>query len=512
MKDVLVLGGGIAGMYAALKCAEQGLNVTLFEKSSRLGGHIYSPTIGGKIIEAGAGRFNDNHKLLLSLLNRYHLTLYKNSTEKVFMPALYKKCKDTDVDVYTMIKNVLKFADTISVDLQKSITFNQLCEMVLGFEKTRLLIDSFGYNAEFLITNAYVAIETFKRDFTNKYPYYSCVEGLGELVKRMEFELENLGVKIHKDIYIHDYKIEDDIFVLKAKRRTFTGDHLILAVPQAALKEIPLFDEYAKVLLDTVTPISLHRIYAKYTKPWFRTIPRFTTDLPIRQFIPIYRDEGIVMVSYSDYNDADYWKVYADKGLNIMEKHIHKQLKQIMPDITIPHADEIQSYYWKDGTHTWIAGVDPDKIRENLQKIIPNMYIVGESYSKHQGWIEGALETVETVMPHIKKAYTGGEQINYKTWLNKKNKQLKQKDLNEFKKLYPEIKWVILQLPNESIKRFVEVTEWMYIHPGGSQPYIQHMYKDISSYFKNISFHYEENKIKKHVEKMVNKYTIAHVV
>ena len=36
--DGIIIGGGPAGMYAALACAERGHKVTLFEKNAQLGG------------------------------------------------------------------------------------------------------------------------------------------------------------------------------------------------------------------------------------------------------------------------------------------------------------------------------------------------------------------------------------------------------------------------------------------------------------------------------------------
>lgn len=40
-RDVLVVGGGVAGLYAAITAAERGHTVTLAEKSNRLGGHLW---------------------------------------------------------------------------------------------------------------------------------------------------------------------------------------------------------------------------------------------------------------------------------------------------------------------------------------------------------------------------------------------------------------------------------------------------------------------------------------
>ncbi|MFH8251290.1 protoporphyrinogen/coproporphyrinogen oxidase [Microbacterium sp. B2969] len=51
-KHVVVVGGGIAGLVAALECAKVGLRVTLIEQSDRLGGAIRSVEAGGLSLDA----------------------------------------------------------------------------------------------------------------------------------------------------------------------------------------------------------------------------------------------------------------------------------------------------------------------------------------------------------------------------------------------------------------------------------------------------------------------------
>ncbi|MDR3551942.1 MAG: FAD-dependent oxidoreductase [Clostridia bacterium] len=64
-RRVMIVGGGVAGMEAARAAAERGHVVTLFEKSSRLGGHV----IGGSVPDFKA----DDKKLLEWYENQMHL-------------------------------------------------------------------------------------------------------------------------------------------------------------------------------------------------------------------------------------------------------------------------------------------------------------------------------------------------------------------------------------------------------------------------------------------------------
>lgn len=51
--DVLVIGGGIAGLSCALACSRRGLSWTLVEASSRLGGRVATDSVDGHLLDRG---------------------------------------------------------------------------------------------------------------------------------------------------------------------------------------------------------------------------------------------------------------------------------------------------------------------------------------------------------------------------------------------------------------------------------------------------------------------------
>ena len=54
MTDVVVVGGGIAGLAAADRLAEAGVDVTLLEAADRLGGNVYTTSFAGHPLDMGA--------------------------------------------------------------------------------------------------------------------------------------------------------------------------------------------------------------------------------------------------------------------------------------------------------------------------------------------------------------------------------------------------------------------------------------------------------------------------
>jgi monoamine oxidase len=62
----------------------------------------------------------------------------------------------------------------------------------------------------------------------------------------------------------------------------------------------------------------------------------------------------------------------------------------------------IRDYYWNDGTHYYSPLGDDFKTRgefiRKAQHPMKGMLVVGEMVSRDQGWVEGALESVDAVI------------------------------------------------------------------------------------------------------------------
>jgi oxygen-dependent protoporphyrinogen oxidase len=78
--SVVVIGGGIAGLVAALECAKVGMPVTLLEASDRLGGTIASAEIDGLLVDVGATCWSTRGGAVKSLVDELGLG------ERVVMP------------------------------------------------------------------------------------------------------------------------------------------------------------------------------------------------------------------------------------------------------------------------------------------------------------------------------------------------------------------------------------------------------------------------------------------
>jgi len=83
---------------------------------------------------------------------------------------------------------------------------------------------------------------------------------------------------------------------------------------------------------------------------------------------------------------------------------IKKRLKNILqgilndmfPEKNIKEPEWISLHYWSSGDHLWKVGINSKDIIKQIDDIFikKDIYILGETYSERQSWIEGALETI----------------------------------------------------------------------------------------------------------------------
>jgi hypothetical protein len=99
------------------------------------------------------------------------------------------------------------------------------------------------------------------------------------------------------------------------------------------------------------------------------------------------------MVSYTDSHDTDEFnRILKKYGEESLGRHIQNLLKELFGPI--PNYKFFKSHYWKYGATYWLPG-DYNPVEESKKSLKPfdsEVYLVGESFSLNQAWIEGALE------------------------------------------------------------------------------------------------------------------------
>jgi len=386
MYDYIIIGGGIAGLYCGLHLD----NSLVLESNNYLGGRIF--TNKNPKYEIGAGRYNINHKILISLINEFKLTPIKLDSR---VDYLYKDkgsplvIKNINHLFYEKIRSLYK--KNLPSEL-RNITMYDYCIQKFGKKGAEDLINIFGYYAEFKALNAYDSIKQFQSEGTQ---YFIVKEGLSELIKRMSKHIKyKLNHKVKHIEQIGDYYKVDQ----------YISKKIIFAIPPSNMYSFLILKPLNN-LLDSVQSNALMRIYAIYDNKWFEGLPVITTNSFIRHIIPINSKTGLIMISYVEGKDVEPYinKSGQLKNIHIIQNKIQSELKILFPDREIIEPSFLTPHYWKIGDHSWLPGYNSDKIAKQLLNPIKNLYICGEAFSHTQCWVEGALETSSEVLDIIEK-------------------------------------------------------------------------------------------------------------
>ena len=386
-----IVGGGITGLYCALKLSKK-YKIFLFDERDYYGGRIKTYYSEEDQFEYGAARFNDNHSIFLSLIKEFNLTKISLPKKQNYIHIsngeneLFENSQDIFEEILKKIINQTKL-DIIL----KEITFYEHCCRILSKKETNLLINLFGYYTEFMIMNAYDALQTFKTDFTVN-NYYILKEGLTHLCNKMSEKIKKNGGTIFLNTKVIDIQQQ----LIKTKTTSFGVDKIIICTKSQQINDFKVLNHLYPII-SMIHEAPLIRIFAKYSNKLFNDIPKITTNNSLRQIIPI--NDTVIMISYVDGIDT---KLFLDKDNLKSEKEIRKiikkNLKLLFPNKNITEPDYIKSYYWKVGTHSWKKG---SCSLDNYQKLcnpIQNVYICGEAFSKKQAWMEGGLEMANDVI------------------------------------------------------------------------------------------------------------------
>ncbi len=394
--DVSIIGGGIAGLYCAYELSKK-YNVILYDDRNYIGGRIYTDSNG---LELGAARFNNSHKILLGLINKFNLKKYELPLTIDYVNNDGNLTNNAHKEFDKLLTDVLN--KTKISDKLRNITFYKHICNVTSKKNADHIVNLFGYHSEIVKMNAYDAYNTFKNDFGN-IQYYVLVGGLSQLCKCLMNEIIKNGSKVKLNTKVESVKDINSKFLLSSKKLLCESKKIIFAVKPHQLKNFSILKPIHKHI-KSVYPSPLLRIYASYpNKIWFDDVNRTTTNNVLRQIIPINKEKGLIMVSYTDGPDT---YPFREKNGKLKSKKELKQiikynLQKIFPNKQIQNPTFFKAYLWNVGCHHWKPKYNSLKINNEIYNPLKNIFIVGEGFSFKQAWIEGALIEAKRVVKLI---------------------------------------------------------------------------------------------------------------
>jgi len=397
--DIIIVGGGIAGLSIAEHCAKRTQRILVLEAYSAWGGRAATERIPATKgvpalqYEAGAGRIHHAHTRVNALVKRFGLHTYPISSD-----SLYETHPNPFLTLFAPLKVLL---ETLP---QSELATRTLYDCVP--ESMRHIFTAYPYWAEIQLMRADVSLAAFAPDepmgSRSDTDFYGIKEGIDSLTTNIRKAAESGGAVLRTHHRVDTIEQKELLEITGMKNKTtpfhYVARRVVIATP---------FSEFGKfdVLRDTpmlkqLAMSPLLRIYAVYPpdskqQVWFKNMKKTITANPLRYIIPIREDIGLIMISYTDGADTDYWR---NKEGAELETAIATNLRELFPSVEIPKPVYLKKHDWKVGCTYWLPGdYDVADASRAAHTPAPNVYVCGESVSQNQAWLEGALESVELI-------------------------------------------------------------------------------------------------------------------
>jgi hypothetical protein len=286
----------------------------------------------------------------------------------------------------------------------KPITFKEFATKHLGTKKYK----------EFIITSGYSDYE--KEDAFETLYNYGMDDNAGnlvglsiswkELVDKLIHKIGSQNIKAKQNVVkILKDQVDNCFFEVETQKGvTYKCNKIIIATTISSLQH----------LLPSKSSIykQIHgqpflRLYAKFSKSSTEIMKQYVkgytvVEGPLQKIIPMDPSKGVYMIAYSDNASAIALKDHLENTLenrSYFEDLLEQALGMEEGSLKI---NALLDFYWPIGTHYYEPLKGPYKNRTAFinaaQHPDKNILVVGEVVSKHQGWVEGALESVEAVL------------------------------------------------------------------------------------------------------------------
>lgn len=403
--DTLIIGGGLAGLSIAEYLADKTSHnkhkhtVLILEQYKAWGGRAltYRDTKKDIQYEIGAGRIFHTHARVRALVDRFGLHTYPISTEQTF--------NGHDNPFLHVFEPIRRLLETLPIEQLETHTINELVPKEL-----RDIFEYHPYWAEIHLLRADLALPLFAPKSTmgtqKANDYYGIVEGIDAITTHLKDAAADKGVILKNRYKVTNIQRQaDDLFEItglrgkKAEARPFKyqARRVIIATCRCGYSDLNILK--GMPLMKQLATSPLMRIYAIYQPPL--DIPKkVVTDSPLRYIIPINPKTGLIMISYTDGDDTNFWRSLEG---NALEETIQTELQKLFPDTTITKPTYLKKHDWPNGCTYWLPGdYDPVEASKSAHNPEPNLYVTGESVSMTQTWMEGALESVEYLKTLLK--------------------------------------------------------------------------------------------------------------
>lgn len=419
--DLIIVGAGVSGLEVAFQLGNKCNNtktIMVVDQADYVGGRVRTvhDLYKGKKIsyEAGAARFNDNHKSLLSVISRCGLkkNLVKIPSFWEFKPTEKYK-KEAEKMPYKNVEELLKklvdhYKHPKHAKYLQTVTLYEACRDLFGQKTADFLKHSYSYYSEIKVFNGNNAIRSLNNDLSEQNQFYTLGGGLAQvpICQANQFiktgTNENRMMALKTQVRSWKYDKSEDCFIVNLFNLE-SGETVKIKTTNLVLatngKEIKRWREQLRTInpkildvMSHVTSQPLLRTYAIYDSKWFKNYGKVVTDGLVKYMIPIDYKLGLIMISYTDGEYARRMMRHIKDGTQ--EEAIYESLKEIFPEDKIEKKPQyLRNEYWETGAVYWNKGGESKKMSQFMLHPSPKykLFICGDSFSENQAWTDGAI-------------------------------------------------------------------------------------------------------------------------
>ena len=402
--DIIIVGAGIAGLYSAytIKTVDPSKKFLVLERDKKawIGGRIGNDTFYGVTVVTGAGvGRKQKDKLLVHLLKELHIP-----TKECDIQMNYAKTIPQVVDVGKTIRFLKREYEKERV-VPGTFTFAEFAKRILGSRVYTLFTISAGYT-DYEKEDAYDTLYHYGME-DNSPGWKSLIipwkQLVAKLCDKIGFAYIRYKTTVTKVIPITSGAYNNVHFRIETDKATYFCNKVIIATNINGIQSlVPVKHS----LYQQIHGQPFLRVYAKFDEPSARIMNQYVpfqtlVPGPLHKLIPMDNSRGVYMIAYTDNAGALFLKPYLEnnaKDCRFFEILLERSLG--IPETRL-HISAIKSYYWPIGTHYYgpLEGFRTRKaFLQAAQHPMENMLVVGEAVSMNQGWTEGALESVHSVL------------------------------------------------------------------------------------------------------------------
>lgn len=374
--DIIIIGGGLAGLYLCYELSKQTSNITLYEKNDFFGGKILSQQYNDIFIDFGPTQAKDTD------------TNLKNLCQELEIPIKEFDIQHLNVD-YENIKKKLYNIYKTNKDKIINLNFETFCQIYVEPKDIRFLHDNFLFDYIWIYDTHYIFNSSILDDVGPRCGKYFTIDNK----KSWQYLIDKLIDKCLEKKVILNSNVEcieiipDEHAIIINRSGDIHKDFykkLYLACDSSIknLKGLPYqFNDILKNLLD----IPLLTLYLSSKEN--NTLPVTSTI-----FGCLSKIDNYLISSRTDSDKANFL-------INLLQNNSENLLK-ILENYGITNIDKIFFMYWENGLNIYSENMNFNikTNKYNMTLYSNDICLLGNYVSMKQGTMEGSIESVNNYL------------------------------------------------------------------------------------------------------------------